>query len=191
LILGVMACLISGICFLSLHLPIGFFLPEYRLSITPGKVLILACYFGVVSYMPTIIHISLRKENLLMRITLTSILIGILADVALINGGYGIIGVASGTAFSLFAYSCFTMGSITRLLGLRRAAFMATVFLPYLITLVLLAGIHYVLPEKNFHVDMNLLCTMMRCLIFALPMSGLLFAMYIFRHKFQQRLMAD
>jgi O-antigen/teichoic acid export membrane protein len=68
--LGATACFLCGILFLSLHLPINWLLSDYVLSIIPGKILLLACFFGVISYMPTIILISVKKEYLLMQVTM-------------------------------------------------------------------------------------------------------------------------
>ncbi len=186
LVMGWLSSLLLGIMFLLLHLPFKWLLPEYVLSITPGRVLLLASFFRVISNMPMTIHISLRKEKRLMGITLISIALCVFTDIIMIKRGYGLTGVALGTTLGYFLYSYFTIGSATRLLGLsmrRQFSFMALTFMPFLFVLMLLGAIYFMIPEGEFLSRADLVNTLIRCIIFLLPTICLYSAIYIFRKK--------
>ena len=186
LVMGWLSSLVLGVIFLFLHLPFKWLLPEYVLSVTPGRVLLLASFFSVISNMSMTIHISLKKEKRLIGITLVSIVLCIVTDIVMIKRGYGLLGVALGTALGFSFYSYLTIGSATRLLrfSMRRLfSFMALTFTPFLFVLMLLGTIYLILPEGDFLWRADLMNTLIRCVIFLLPMSCLLSAFYIFRKK--------
>lgn len=186
LVMGWLSSIVLGVMFLLLPLPFKWLLPEYVLSITPGRVLLLASFFSVIANMPMTIHISLRKEKILIGIILISIVLCLVADIIMIKKGYGLTGVALGTTFGFFLFSFFTIGSAAHLLGLSMKSlfsFMALTFIPFLIVLMLLGAIFFMLPEGEFLWRSDLLNTLIRFVIFLLPMICLFSAFYILRKK--------
>jgi O-antigen/teichoic acid export membrane protein len=186
LVMGWLSSLALGVIFIWLHLPFKWLLPEYVLSISPGRVLLLASFFRVISNMPMTIHISLRKEKRLIGIILISVALCAVIDFIMIKIGYGLTGVAFGTTLGLFLFSCFTIGSATRILGLsmrRLFSFAALTFVPYLLILMLLGIVYFVIPEGEFPLRADLVKTVIRSIAFLFPALCLFSVIYIFHKK--------
>ncbi len=186
LMMGWMACLLLGLIFILLHLPVKWLLPAYVASITPGRVLLLASFFRVIANMSMISLISLRQEQRLMRISLAAITVCAIVDGLMIAKGYGLAGVAVGTVIGFGFYAYVAIASAARLVGLtaRRAAlFMALTLAPFLLMSTLLGTIYGLIPEQGALDRMALTNTLLRCGLFGLPMALLCATIFGYRRQ--------
>ncbi|MCK5872855.1 MAG: hypothetical protein KAG26_08515, partial [Methylococcales bacterium] len=100
--------ILLGIIFINIDLIILYATPKYTPAITVLRILILGLFFTVVWTMPKNILIAFNKQKVLMYWIPLFLLLGAFVDFYAIRLGYGIIGVASGSALVLFCVSFFT-----------------------------------------------------------------------------------
>ena len=140
---------ILGIIFLTVHLPIRWLLPQYALSIVPGQICVFGVFFMVMAKMPVTLLVSLNKQNILLVLAAVSVLSGFAADVFFIRYGYGLVGVAAGTAMSFGVYAVLAIFYCIKTIDLpfaRTGSFLYLAFLPYVFTCIACMAIQYCLP---------------------------------------------
>jgi O-antigen/teichoic acid export membrane protein len=191
LTLSYLSCLLLGVIFFGLHLPIKWLLPEYMLTITPGKILLIGAFFLVISNIATTIHISLNRQNTLISITILSILVGIVADYIMIRIDTGLAGIACGTVLSFFIFALLTITSSTGLIGIsskRRLTIIIAAIVPLIVMSFLIGGISFLIPEREFEWQADTIFTALRCILFLLTMGCLLGIVYFQRSSLLERL---
>ena len=101
------------LAFLSIHIPIRWWLPAYADAIVPGRVLLIASYFSIISALHSVVLIahSRQRELCVQRIIALFPVVGI--SLITIAMGLGLVGIASATtAGLLIAYSLTTTSSM-------------------------------------------------------------------------------
>jgi O-antigen/teichoic acid export membrane protein len=177
LVLSYFASPVLGLLFLSFHLPIVWLLPRYTPTITPGKVLIAAIFFMVLTRMPQVVLVSLNRQKQLVALTVAAIVIAGGAVTGMILGGYGLVGVAWGAAAGYLAYSALTMVAAIRALempGVRAASFIASILAPYAIVFLAVALVLRFVPESEVGLGADITWTMLRCLFVVIGAGSLL-----------------
>jgi O-antigen/teichoic acid export membrane protein len=190
LIMAWLACLVIGLIFILLPLPIKWLLPAYVPSIQPGRILLLAAFFRVIAGMPTILHISLRQERRLIHISLLAIIFTLTAVGLLIANGYGLTGVAIGTVMGFILYAQITMASAMHMVGMsmrRMIGFVMHTLGPCFLMVLLLGGVFYGIPEQTDPGGTALKHTLFRCIVFGIPMLALCAVRCLHRPKWLER----
>jgi O-antigen/teichoic acid export membrane protein len=163
------ACPLLGFLYLGLHLPIKWLLPEYALSIVPGKVLVLASFFLIVARMPAAVLVSINKQTQLALITLAAVFLSFCANVIMIRVGHGLIGAATASACGFVAYAGLTL--ISAFYQVRTSFrdflnFQLKIALPFILTLIFIFLIERVIPESAIDLSSELSRTAIREIMF-------------------------
>ncbi len=100
------ALMVIIICGAALGLPllIEMAVPKYLPSIPVMEVLILGAFFLAMSYIPGSYLVSVNKQNWLIGIQIVASLFVFLMDSLLLRAGFGVLGVAIGTAIGYAVY---------------------------------------------------------------------------------------
>jgi O-antigen/teichoic acid export membrane protein len=147
-----LACPVVGVLFLALHLPIVWLLPDYAPGILPGRVLVAALFFMVVTRIPCVLLLSLKKQTILLLLTTMAATIGAVSVITLIWSGWGLVGAAAGAAISYVVYFGMTItASLVALrIPVRRAlSLLAAILLPLGVTVVAVALALLALPRST------------------------------------------
>jgi O-antigen/teichoic acid export membrane protein len=107
LLAGIVPILL-GFIVINIDLFILYLVPKYTPSVEVLRILILGLFFAVVWTIPKYILIAFNKQNALMLWIPVFLLFGTIVDILVIQMGFGILGVATGSAFVLFCVSLFT-----------------------------------------------------------------------------------
>jgi O-antigen/teichoic acid export membrane protein len=178
LILAYYACPVLAALFFLLPLPIQWLLPQYAPAIQPGQILILASFFVIASRMPFAIMVSLNKQNRLMLISLVAVLFTATADWLLLKSGFGISGVAAGSALGFTLYASATISFAFRYLRLstkKLFKFFLTLIAPFLMMIAGIVVLDRIFPSNctTWYADMT--HAVIRVVMFLIPSGFLLF----------------
>ena len=186
LILAYYACPILAALFFLLPLPIQWLLPQYVPAIQPGQILIIASFFVIVARMPIAIMVSLNKQNRLMLISLVAVLFTATADWFLLKSGFGISGVAAGSALGFTLYASATISFAFRCLRLstkKLLKFLLTLIAPFLMMVAGIAVLDRFFPSNSATWYADMTQAVIRVLMFFIP-SGFLLLLFSHRLKF-------
>jgi O-antigen/teichoic acid export membrane protein len=166
-------------------LPIQWLLPQYAPAIQPGQILILGSFFVIVARMPIAIMVSLNRQNRLMLISLAAVLATATVDWLLLKSGFGISGVAAGSALGFMLYAAATIFFTFRYLRLstkKLLKFLLTLIAPFLVMVAGIVVLDRVFPSDSttWHADMT--HAVIRVVIFLIP-SG--FLLFLCSHRFR------
>ena len=103
-ILGAVMLMILCAAIILIPLLIQLFLPKYLQSIPLVQVLLLGAFFLSIANVSGTFLIAVNKQNWLIVVQIIAVLICIMLDGLLLRAGYGILGVAVGTASGYCAY---------------------------------------------------------------------------------------
>jgi len=103
-ILGAVTLIILGAAIVVIPLLIQLFLPKYLQSIPIIQVLLLGAFFWSIANVSGTFLIAVNKQNSLIPVQLVAALISIIMNILLLKAGYGILGVAVGTALGYCVY---------------------------------------------------------------------------------------
>jgi len=142
-----------GALFLGIHLPLKYFVPEYLPSINVTQILILGSFFFSVLSMPLLICIASNRQVKIVFLTFSAIVLNAVLSYSFIHWGWGIEGVAIGTAISYFA-----LGSIIIWYALKQfkvemeeyVRFFSLIYAPFLYAFCL-----FLLLDNLFSFDIN------------------------------------
>ena len=183
LILAYYACPVLAALFFLLPLPIQWLLPHYAPAIQPGQILIIASFFVIVSRMPIAILVSLNKQNRLMLISLAAVLFTAAADWLFLKSGYGISGVAAGSALGFTLYASATISFAFRYLGLstkKLFTFLLTLIAPFLMMIAGIVVLDRIFPSSSTTWYADTTHAVIRVVMF-LILSG--FLLYLCSHR--------
>lgn len=118
-----------GAIYIGVHVPLRHLAPDYLPAIDVAKILVLGQCFLAVASIPLLSCVALNRQVTMVVITLLAVALNVAANYALVSGGWGINGVAAGTALSYFVlgtaattYACRELGddwrSVLRFHGL-------------------------------------------------------------------------
>ena len=160
ILIACFAPLLIGTMFLSIHVPIRYFLPQYLPAINVAKILILGAFFNAIIMLPAMLCISLNKQVHIVFMMSAAVLVNGIFSCFFIFSGMGIMGVAFGTSLSYFGLSFSIIMYTLKRFDEKLAdciRFLVFVYLPMLYMIVLLAGIgrFYVYAHRYFWVDMG------------------------------------
>nr|WP_282571402.1 oligosaccharide flippase family protein [Methylonatrum kenyense] len=130
-----------GAAFLLVHLPILYALPEYVPAITVTRILILGAFFYCVAVMPLMLCVALNRERSMLLLTLGAVALNAVLSYGLISLGYGIGGVALGTAATHLAFSVVIIFHVLRAMQQSIGEvwrFLADVYAPFAFACLLL-----------------------------------------------------
>ena len=178
LVLAYYACPVLAVLFFLLPLPIQWLLPQYAAAVQPGRILILASFFVIVSRMPIAVMVSLNKQNRLMLISLVAVLFTAAADWVLIKSGYGISGVAAGSALGFTLYAWATISFAFRYLRLstkKLLTFLLTLIAPFLIMIAGIVVLDRMFPSNSTTWYADMTHAAVRIVMFLIPSGFLLF----------------
>jgi O-antigen/teichoic acid export membrane protein len=142
-LLGHLACPILAFLYLTLHLPIAWWLPDYVAAVAPGRILLLLTFLPIVAALPATVLISLGAQGRLLAIRAVAVAVSCVAVTATIRGGGSLAAVALAMAPGFAWLSIATLVAALRHAELprrRRARVLLWVFAPYLLLLTLLAA---------------------------------------------------
>ncbi len=103
-ILGAVMLIIISVAIIVIPLLLQLFLPKYLPSIPIIQVLLFGAFFWSISIVSGMFLIAVNKQNLLIAVQFVAVFISIMIDGLLLKAGYGIIGVAVGTASGYCVY---------------------------------------------------------------------------------------
>jgi O-antigen/teichoic acid export membrane protein len=103
-ILGAVMLMMLGAAIILIPLLIQLFLPKYRQAIPIIQVLLSGAFFLSIANVSGTFLIAVNKQNWLIVVQLVAVLISIILDGLLLKAGYGILGVAVGTASGYCVY---------------------------------------------------------------------------------------
>jgi O-antigen/teichoic acid export membrane protein len=142
-LLAHVGCLVLGGLYLTWHLAIEAWLPEYVPAIAPGRVLILVAFLPIVAALPATVLISLNGQAKLIAVRAVAACVTGGAVFLTIGRGSDLAAVAWATAPGFLLFSVATLLAALRHAGLpwpRRARMLLSVFAPYAVLLALLAA---------------------------------------------------
>ncbi len=130
-----------GVMYLSVHLPLLHFAPEYGPAIEVARVLMLGQFFFASAVVPLLVCVALNRQNVVVVLMCGVIAFDAALNFAFIRMGWGIVGVALGTGISYFV-----LGLSATLLALRLfdagigeiARFLARLMVPFVYCIALL-----------------------------------------------------
>jgi O-antigen/teichoic acid export membrane protein len=164
--------------YLSIHLPINYFLIQYSPSIDIVKILTLGLFFGAVYVMPVSICYAVNKQIKIIYIILPAVLFNFVINYLFIKVGWGVNGVALGSGITNFIFtSAITWFAFKQFQAKIREIikFFLIVYFPFLYTLFLVFTIDNIeLNVHNFFGDIVFtiiklgLFSILYCLIFIL-----------------------
>ena len=170
LLIAWLSPLAIGSLYLVVHLPFEHALTEYRPTITVAKILLLGQYFFAVVTMSILTCIALDRQVSVVWWTLGGTLVNAALNGILIQGGWGINGVAIGTAASYLLYALGVSLYALRLFGgedrmeLPRMAL--SILAPWTIMVALLLTLDRVLPVAGLGLAADLAVSAARVVVF-------------------------
>ena len=130
-----------SLIYLTIHIPIEYYLSRYIESIIIVKILALGLFFSALPVMATSICYAIKERMSVIYLTIPPLIINIVSNYTLIHLGYGLTGVAIGTALSYFTYCSsllwYTMKKYKMNLG-EHLKFYIIVYSPFLYSSILL-----------------------------------------------------
>lgn len=94
-----------AILYLSIHIPINYFLTQYIPSIDIVKILTLGLFFSAVYVMPISICYAMNKQIKIIYIVLPSVVFNFAINYVFIRSGWGVNGVALGSGITNFVFT--------------------------------------------------------------------------------------
>jgi O-antigen/teichoic acid export membrane protein len=155
-----------GLLFLSMHLPVHWFLPKYDPGIRPGQVLLAGAYFMAIARIPQMLLVSLDRQRLLLALTGVSVTVCAAAIGGALAAGWALVGVAGGTCLGFFFYSVVVTWAALRAARVpwRKARrFLADLAFPIFATVAVLALSVSVHPETPATFAADVAATLLRC----------------------------
>jgi O-antigen/teichoic acid export membrane protein len=166
LMIAVIAGPALGILFLTMHLPVRWFLPKYEAGILPGQVLLAGAYFMAIARIPQMLLVSLDRQRLLLGLTALSVAACAAAIAAALTAGWALVGVAGATCFGFFFYSVVvTCASVraTRVPWGTASPFLTHLLMPILATAAVLALSTSIRQDTPTTFVEDLATTLLRC----------------------------
>lgn len=164
--------ILLGLIFINIDLLITYAMPKYEPAIDVLRILVLALFFAVVWTMPKNIIVAFNKQKILMKLIPVFLLVGALIDVYMIKLGYGITGVAFGSALVLFAISLitnlFALSILEKTAGEKLVVLIKT-YLPFVYVLLGLAIVFQVSTSNEQSIVTAVLRSSLFCL-FCVPL---------------------
>lgn len=96
--------IVVGLIYIALPLLVKVFLPEYVPGIVPGRILIFGLFFYAIAVLPGNMLLVLNQQRLRLLILLGSVLLNLGVSYMALKLGYGIVGVAAGTALAYLVF---------------------------------------------------------------------------------------
>jgi O-antigen/teichoic acid export membrane protein len=102
--IGALMLVLIGVAVLGLPLMIQLFLPKYLPSVPVIQILMLGAFFLSLAAIAGNYPVTLNKQKLLITVQIVATLFILVVDNVLLRAGYGIVGIAWGTAAGYFIY---------------------------------------------------------------------------------------
>ena len=142
-LIGQLVCPVLALLFLTLHLPITWWLPDYASAIAPGRVLLLVGFFPIIAALPATVLLSLQEQRKLIVLRGAAVIVSTIVVTATLASGGDLVGVALATAPGFALLSVATMVVALRQAQLptrRRVRAVLWTLFPYALLLALLAA---------------------------------------------------
>jgi hypothetical protein len=164
-----MAAILSApfvcLAILTIHIPIRWWLPAYSEAIVPGRILLIAAYFSIISALHSVVLIAHSRQGQLCVQRIIALIPVVVISLISITMGLGLPGVASATAAGLLIAYGLTTTSSMRVVGyggeiIARLSMLNIV--PLLIGLAGLIASYIVFPADGHTLALDLRVTMLR-----------------------------
>lgn len=168
-----------GMAVITFPVFINYILPKYTQGVIPTYILLFGTFFLSITYMSGYLLIALKKQYMLVLISVVSIAVCVLANLLFLNiFGLGIKGVALGTSFAYFVYSLLLIGYAMRryLTGLyEKLKFLIQVYTPILWVMAIFYFFRFFLVYKYESIYGDVKDVLLRLMLFLALTFPLLF----------------
>jgi O-antigen/teichoic acid export membrane protein len=178
--------------YLSIHLPIEYFLTKYFPAIAVVKILILGLFFYAVASIPLNVSFALNRQNNIIYIALPAVMLNIILNYSFVRFGWGINGIAIGTGISYFVFSNMMLWFASKLFKIRikeYLRFVLLIYAPFLYLVFLLFLIDLFLPLNSSDFWNDVIFTSIQIAAFILLYSIIL--IFVRKHSALKKLIAN
>jgi len=105
IVLGIIVSFCTGIAFLLVDILITDFLPEYNEAVIATKILLFTVFFMSLSQLSLRFLIAINKNRVMVFFQIVVVIISVVLDLIFVQLGYGIAGIAAGTAIAYVLYA--------------------------------------------------------------------------------------